>query len=188
MKRLFLLLTVFTLLFPRLVTAQDPALEERLNKLDGMIRDLIDAKNAQNKQIEEIALGLRALEDRMNKPNANYVSQDEVKRLTESLKEVDQKRIADNELIIQKVSDLAKLLANPPRPPTPAGGTTSSTPTTPGKYYEHVVQPGDTLSAIAKAYRDQNNIKVTVDDILAANRGLDPRTMQPGRKIIVPAQ
>jgi hypothetical protein len=42
------------------------------------------------------------------------------------------------------------------------------------------------LSAIAKAYRAQN-IKVTADQILKANPGLDPKSLVVGKKIFSPA-
>ena len=45
---------------------------------------------------------------------------------------------------------------------------------------------GDTLSIIAKAYRDQG-IKVTTDQILKANPGLDPKSLKVGQKILIPA-
>jgi LysM repeat protein len=51
---------------------------------------------------------------------------------------------------------------------------------------EYQVQSGDSLSAIAKAYRDKG-VKVTVPQILAANPGLKPETMKAGQKIIIPA-
>src|ERR1035437_7692880 len=51
--------------------------------------------------------------------------------------------------------------------------------------YEYKVARGDTLSKIAKAYRDQG-IKVTADQILKANPGLDPK-IKVGQKIFIPA-
>ena len=42
------------------------------------------------------------------------------------------------------------------------------------------------LSIIVKAYRDQG-IKVTADQILKANPGLDPKNLIVGKKIFIPA-
>ena len=47
------------------------------------------------------------------------------------------------------------------------------------------MQPGDSLGAIAKAYRDQG-VKVTTKDILNANPGLDPTKLYVGKKIFIP--
>jgi len=52
--------------------------------------------------------------------------------------------------------------------------------------YDYTVQKGDTLLAIAKAYREQG-VKVSTDEILKANPGLDPKTMKVGQKIFIPA-
>ena len=52
--------------------------------------------------------------------------------------------------------------------------------------YEYSIQRNDNLSIIAKAYRDQG-IKVTTDQILKANPGLDPKNLKVGQKIFIPA-
>jgi LysM repeat protein len=52
--------------------------------------------------------------------------------------------------------------------------------------YERTIAAGDTLSVIAAAYRDQG-IKVTSDQILKANPGLDPKNLKVGQKIFIPA-
>ena len=45
---------------------------------------------------------------------------------------------------------------------------------------EHFVSRGETLGGIAKLYR------VSVDDILSANRGVRPRSLQPGQRLVIP--
>jgi LysM repeat protein len=47
------------------------------------------------------------------------------------------------------------------------------------------VKEGDTLSAIVEAYR-KAGYKITVDDVLKANRGLKPTSLRVGQKIIIP--
>jgi membrane-bound lytic murein transglycosylase D len=49
------------------------------------------------------------------------------------------------------------------------------------RYYFHTIGYGDTLSVLAQHYR------VTVDQILSANPGVDPRRLQIGGKLRVPA-
>ena len=49
-----------------------------------------------------------------------------------------------------------------------------------------MVKPGETLSAILQACRDQN-IKVTQKQIIDANPGLKPDLLRPGQKIFIPA-
>lgn len=66
--------------------------------------------------------------------------------------------------------------ANPPPPQQ----TAPSAPT--GPYYEHIVEAGQTLSAIAEGYG------TTLKKVLAANPGVKPSTLKVGQKIIVPAE
>jgi LysM repeat protein len=63
---------------------------------------------------------------------------------------------------------------------------TKSKATTPDKGFEYEVKKDDTLSLIVKAYRD-NNIKITMDQVLKANPGLKPEKMRVGQKIFIPA-
>lgn len=81
--------------------------------------------------------------------------------------------------------------APPPQPvvvaaPAPAVGARPAPPPPPkpqiGPHYEYVVQPGQTLSYIAKGF------DTTVPKILAANPGLNPNALRVGQKLIVPAE
>jgi LysM repeat protein len=47
------------------------------------------------------------------------------------------------------------------------------------------VQKGDTLPAIAKAYREQG-VKVTTAQIIKANPNVDPNKLFIGKKIFIP--
>jgi phage tail protein X len=49
-----------------------------------------------------------------------------------------------------------------------------------------VIKSGDTLDAVALAYREKN-IKVTVAQILSANPGLKAGRLIVGKKIFIPA-
>ena len=187
MKRISIFLAGALLATPALVRAQDAATEERLNKLSAQIEVLVEAKDAQNKKIEALAKAIDALEQQINKPNANYASQDDVKHLADKIREVDQKRQDDNEKILEgikkEIKGLAGTIAKPlPVKPMP---TIDAAPIS-DKGYDYVIQPGDTLSVIASAYQDKN-IKVTVAQILKANPGLDATKLRIGQKIFIPA-
>jgi LysM repeat protein len=188
MKRISIFLAAAVLLVPAALQAQDAAVQERLDKLAGQIKDLIEAKDAQNKRIEELAKGLRELQDQQNRPNGSYASQEDVKRLAQNLQEVDRKRQEDNELIIKKIDSLGKTLRTPSPTVTPTPTPrTDTTPQTkpPEKGYEYVIKEGDKLITIAKAYNDKG-VNVTVKQILEANPGLKPETMKIGQKIFIP--
>ncbi len=185
MNRILRLLAVAVLCCGAHLCAQDPAVEERLNKLQGQVEDLFVAQREQREQITELARELSALSAGQANAQARFVTREELKLLADKIQELDRKREADKELILKEIEKLGKALAASTRPASnPTVDTTRISPDQKG--YEYVVQSGDTLSAIAEAYR-QKNIKVTVEEIVAANPGLDPRRLRVGQKIFIPA-
>ena len=192
MKRISLFLAAALLVAPVALQAQDAAVEERLDKLAGQIKDLIEAKDAQNKRIEELTKALRELQEQQTRPNANYATQEDLKRVSESartqLQEIDRKRQDDNELIVKKIETIRDSLrtAAPARPgPTVTPQNDAGTRTRPEKGYEYIVKADDRLVTIAKAYNDQG-VKVTVKQIIDANPGLKAENLKIGQKIFIP--
>lgn len=115
-------------------------------------------------------------------------------KLAAQVQDLAKKQQSDNDLIVKQIENLGKISAGPSTshrapptaPPThlndnpPPGGQQS------GFYY--TVKEKDTLSGIAKWYREQKpSIKVTVDEILKANPGLDAKSLIVGKKIFIPA-
>src|SRR5438132_696091 len=146
MKRISIFLVAALLGAPAFLHAQDAATDERLNKLSAQIEDLIAAKDAQNKRIEELAKNLRDLQDQLNKPNASYATSDDVKHLADKLKEIDDKRVQDNEHIVKEIEKLGQSLGGgspkigrkPIVPDVPAADRTNGSPVS-GKGYEYSV-------------------------------------------------
>lgn len=99
----------------------------------------------------------------------------EVDSLKQQLAVERQARQADLDRLLQQV---AKETAAAIRSSAPAGG--GSGPATAGEFYEYVVEPGATLSAIAKAYGG-----VSVDAIRKANRMKDDN-LRVGQKLYIP--
>lgn len=183
MKRLSIFLALTLLAMPAIVRAQDAATEERFNKLAAQIEVLVEAKDAQNKKIDDLVKAMDALQQKMNQPSPNYASQEDLKLLADKLREVDRKRQDDNDRILEGIKRELKSFAVKPAAPKPV---TSDTTPLPDKGFEYVVKSGDTLSAIVAAYRD-SNIKVSMEQILKANPGLKPEKMSVGQKIFIPA-
>jgi len=173
--------------------AQDAATQQQIDKLSGQIQDVLAAQAAQEKRISALERQISDLGSQANQAGAGgFASQDDLKKLAEQVQEIDKKRQEDNERVLKELEQLEKSLgASPPgrhSPPeisptplkshsTDGGGQTG---------YDYTVRKGDTILAIAKAYRDQG-IKVTTDQILKANPGLDPKNLKVGQKIFIPA-
>ena len=84
-------------------------------------------------------------------------------------------------------ADYTKRVASRSAAPAPraSGGAAPAKPAAPaytGPYYEHVVEPGQPLSFIAKGF------ETTVPKILAANPGLKANALRVGQKLIIPAE
>lgn len=187
MKRISILIATALLAMPGISPAQDAATEERLNKLSAQIDVLVDAKEAQNKKIDELEHEIQDLQNQVSKPTGNYASADDVKQLKDAIEEVDKKRQADNERVLQELQSLGKTLTKEPRRTStaPAPDAAPVPHAGPQKGYDYVVQQGDFLAAIVKAYREKG-IKVTVQQVLDANPGLKANNMRVGQKIFIP--
>lgn len=189
MKRIALLLAVLALSVSPLVRGQDAATEERLNKLAGQIEDLRAGQDSLHKQVEALLKELDTLRDQAGKPTGNYAAQEDLKRVADAVKEVDQKRIDDAEKIRIELLNLRKGLLNSTAPPKKLASVTPTDvapPDKPEKGFEYTIQKGDTLSTIVQAYRDKN-IKISTEQILKANPELKPERLRVGQKIFIPA-
>ncbi|HYG24171.1 MAG TPA: LysM peptidoglycan-binding domain-containing protein [Verrucomicrobiae bacterium] len=188
MKRISFLLLLLLCFASVPASAQDAATEERFNKLAAQIEVLIEAKDAQNRRIEQLGKAIDALQQQMNKPTAAYASAEDVKALSENLKEIDRKRKADNEKILEdirrEVGTIIRSATPPSRPST--SPTTQSGGGLSDKGYEYEIQSGDTLSSVIAAYRAEG-IKVSLDQVKKANPGLNENRLRVGQKIFIPA-
>jgi len=197
MKRISLLLAALLLCGISKVQADDAATEERLNQLSGKIEDLIASQETQRKQLADLRREIESLREQASKPTGNFAAQEDLKRVADVVKEVDRKRLEDYEKIRTTIKDLgATLAAQPQRTKKSDSGTMeiaqadkhpkSEKTEKSEKGFEYTIKSGDTLSGIVAAYREQN-IKVTKDQIIAANPGLVPEKMRLGQKIWIPA-
>jgi len=169
--------------------------EERYKRLAAIVDDLRDAYELQSKRL--IALGeelhrLRDENSQLSRNSGNYVSREEIRKLSEKLQEVDNKREADKKLILEELQKLAKanLTAAVPEPKTPAPSTPVEKTPENGEFFTYTVQKGDTLMAIITAYnvelKKQGKAAVTLDAVKKANPNLNPNALRPGKEILIP--
>jgi LysM repeat protein len=173
-----------------LAVAQDAATQQLIDQINGRIQDINSVLDKQNKRLDALEKSVSDLSDKLNQPAANNsASAEDLKKLAAKVQEIDRSRQEDNQKILDTLDKLGK-----------AGGTTTAshrpstvstenpTPTAGGKQngYYYPVKKDDTLSAIAKAYSAELKTKITVEEILALNPGLDPNKMPVGKKIFIP--
>jgi LysM repeat protein len=188
----FLIFALIAAFAPR-ASAQDAATQEQLDKLSGQIQDILDAQAEQGKRIDALEKKISDMQDQLNKPAGNdFASTDDLKKLAEQVQEIDKKRQEDNQKILDALEKLGKSGGGDYRKPdvspnpTPVNNTPIANGSNPQQGYEYTIAPGNTLSAIAKAYRAQG-VKVTVSQILAANPGLSANNLIVGKKIFIPS-
>jgi LysM repeat protein len=172
--------------------AQDAATQAQLDQLSGQIQSISAALDVQTKRIEDLQKQVNDLQDKINQPGANnFASTDDLKKLADQVQQIDQKRQSDNEEILRELEKLEKALnvaaSHHAAEPGPADSTAAPVPApgTPQTGYNYEIKAGDTIAAVAKAYRQQG-IKVTTDEILKANPGLNPNALRVGQKIFIP--
>lgn len=184
-------LWLFILVFAvSLARAQDSATQDQIDQINGKIQDLTDAQAVQDKRIDALEKEIGDLSDKSSQSGA-AASPDDLKKLAEQVQEIDKKRQDDNARILKELERLDRSLGVAPpshqaAPSTSATSTDVATSSGSQKGYDYVIQDKDTLSAIARAYRAKG-IKVTTDQILKANPGLDPKNLIVGKKIFIPA-
>lgn len=192
MKRIFLFFTALALCAPPALRAQDAAVEEQLTRLRNDLQDAQSAIVRLQKDNERLQRALDSIRELMNTANRNVASQDDVRHLQEKLTEVDRKRIQDNDKVLTQLESLGKLIATPPPPPprTHARAPRDENPPPTGPadtdHFEYTVKKNDRLSLIIEAYQ-KKGVKVTMKEVVAANPGLDPNKLIPGKTLIIPA-
>jgi len=187
MKRILLLLALLATLAALPSLAQDTgALEERINKLNGYVQDLLEDKANQKRQIESLAKEVQSLREQLqSQPKGSYATQEDLRALARQVQEVENNRQADYEKIIKQIENLGRASARPAKPVRPAAGSNSGGDL-PDKAIEHTIASGDTLSTIAAAYSKEKGVKITIDQIRKANPGIKDDKLVIGRKILVP--
>lgn len=176
--------------------AQDAAAQQQIDKLTGQIQDLLEAQAKQGKQLDALEKQVGELREKVNTPAINNsASADDLKSLAAQVQEVDKNRVADNEKILKEIEKLGKVgagsashkpVANTSTTTaTSTGDNSTTTPAVPTKGYDYEIKSGDTVSAIAKAYRAQG-VKVTTAQIIAANPKMNPNALIAGKKIFIP--
>ena len=144
------------------------------------------------------------------------VTQDQLKKVLDQLRDLDRRRQEDNEKVLQQIKKLADMPAPPPpsfdepkskgrKPAADAGAgagraEAKSEPKAPEpkaeppkpslppdyEFYEHVVRDNQSLGQIINEYNKGYGLKVRLKHVLEANPKLRPERVVPGQKIRIP--
>jgi LysM repeat protein len=157
--------------------------EERYRRLNALLEELQATLEAQRRRLDALVSEVQSLRNDAQRRSQQAVSREEFQQYVEQLRQLDEKREADRKLIL---GELAKLASAPPaKPDSTKDRSTASASAKPEEFIEYEVKPGDTVSAIVAACREQG-LKVTVAQIAAANPKLNVDVVRPGQKILIP--
>lgn len=179
MNRIILCLALIVT-FESPLLAQDPALVERVNRLSVYVEELMADKVRYQKQITDLTREVADLREELQRAKGG-ASQEDVAAVIQTVQQLERKHRQDMDLVARQIEDLGKKTSSAAR----ARSSSTSAPRA-ERGFEYTIEPGNTLSAIAQAYRDQKGLKITADDILQANPGLDPKRLQVGQVIFIP--
>jgi septal ring factor EnvC (AmiA/AmiB activator) len=169
---------------------QDDATQQQIDQINGRIQDLLDSQTQQAKRLASLEKSIGDLQDKLNQPTADTgASADDLKKLAEQVKDLAKKQQDDNDLVLKELEKLEKAGGIPAtgRKP-PIVSIDNPTPAADGAQngYYYTIQDKDTLTAIARAYSTELKIKITPEQIQAANPGLNPKNLIVGKKIFIP--
>jgi archaellum component FlaC len=209
MKRKFIfwiLLVGFSAMTARVSAQESPtaaaereAAEERYKRMSADIENLKETLESYKKTVQEQRDEIRRLNEEVARlgSHKDLVTREDFKVLADKIKEVDERRVAGDKDLLEKVTAefarLGKSLAVPPRSSTPG-----PPPVKPGpepkppklnseRGYEYTIRAGDNPKVIAQALTKQG-VKITSVQITEANPAIaDWTKLRVGQKIFIPA-
>ncbi len=196
------------------IAAQQEA-AERDRLLNNSIQDLQRTVANQQSEINRLKSRNEDLVHQMNEMNVKFrealgstVTQKQLERLVDSLKEVDRNRIADRNLFIEQIKQIKEIASKPAAPPIVVTNFVRTRyeppiekekekekeedqiPSNPNGYYSYTVKKGDYLSTIVAAYnaefKKDGKPQITIDQVKKANPGMNPNNIPVGRNLKIP--
>ncbi len=165
-------------------SAHDESIEvfrQSLQRLESEIRDL----RTENRALRKL------LEDR-----PEPVTQDQLRKVTDQVREVDRKRLSDNQVVLEALSKLERLVTTVPPPPPPPVVPAEKPAEKPVEKpaepiakegWVHTVERGQSVGTILDAYRKEYGLKTSLDDLRKANPNIrNLNLVRPGQDIIIP--
>ena len=182
---------------------------EEFRRLQGEVANLQDQNQAQKQRIAELTRRVEKLQSDLRDANeratikmGDFVTREDLKKITDLIEDVDKKRENDRKVILEEFEKLGKSLAQA----SPRNGRRddrgsdrgsdrderTEPPAQPwtGKVLPYTVKPNQTLSHIRedfnKTLRDQGLAPISSSDILRANPGLNPNRIYVGQELLLP--
>lgn len=166
--------------------------EEGYQRLRTTVEELQETIILLQKRIETLESQLNKTNKQLADYQANAATNEKLatlgKKFTAELEKFDARRIDDNKKIEDGLEELKKMMSRPLVEPPPLSNQDLEPQAYSGTVFTVKVEPGYTISAIARECRRNGYTHVTDESILQANPGLDPKKLQIGQIIYIPAE
>jgi TolA-binding protein len=175
--------------------AEQQQAEERWRKLSSQVEEMERTQEVLRKRIATLEEENGSLRTDLNKNSNAGVSPEEfqrvIKQITDKLKELDEKRIADNKAIVEQVKQSIRDFKPAPATTTPHRPTSvpNESDPLPGAQegFTHVLLEGQTISGVVQAFRAKG-VKTSIKAVMDANPKIrDPKNVRAGTEIFVPS-
>ncbi len=164
--------------------------EERYTRMQAQWEDMQLENLSLRRRIESLEKDLRLLKRDTHRHGGDEVSPNDLtslsKELTDRIKTVDEKRASDSQTILSKIQQILDMVRKIEDRPATLPSPSETEKILAHGVHEHTVEPGETISTIAEAYRREAGLKVSINDILTANPGIEPKKIRPGDVILIP--
>lgn len=161
---------------------------ERQQRMSAKVEELEAAILSYQQQFQTLSREIDKLRGEVAKsrdPGQNASTREAIERLDKKIEEVDRKRMAEQEHIVNELARLRKdLLGSLAAPSKPKPSRPS--PNVPEKGFEYEVRDGDYLSKLVVALNKEGH-KVTQKQLRDANPGVNWDKLQIGQKIFIPS-
>lgn len=140
--------------------------------------DKLDFLTSQMENLQGEVAKLRSEADALRSEN---------EALKRSMQELTAAQAADRQKLLDEVSQIVakSTSAKPAKTEVPAAPPASGASAKQEKGYKHIVEKGQTVTAITRAYNAQG-VKVTADDIIRANNLGPGAIVRAGQEIFIP--
>lgn len=197
---------------PRSFAQGNAELIEDIKRLAGEVADLRDANTAQSRRIVQMQKEIDSLRDsareaheRATAKMGDFATRDDLKKIVDNIRDVDQKREADRKLILEEVEKLGKTLSQPVDRPERTGNGRKNrdrdkdkdrepdkdAAPIEGTFLPYKVKDGQRLSDILKEYngalKSQGLAPVTIEQVRRANPKIkNINNIFTGQEILLP--
>lgn len=159
--------------------------EDQQQRMNARLQALEEALQTIQQEMGALRAEMRNMRDTTSR--ANPATQSSLTQLEEKIREVDRKRITDQEKVLSLLGRIEKQASGPTstRPPKDKVEKETKTAPPPGKTYEYTIREGDSLYKIVRDLREQK-VNVTEAAIKQANPKTDWNNLKIGKTINIP--